>query len=66
VRPLHDRRVGDAGRVAWLLIGAVGAFLSIACVNVTNLMLALPFGPPLGRASLDWRAWRSPRACCSP
>jgi putative ABC transport system permease protein len=40
VRPLHDRRVGDAGRVAWLLIGAVGAFLSIACVNVTNLMLA--------------------------
>ena len=39
VRPLRDRRVGDAARVAWLLIGAVGAFLLIACVNVANLML---------------------------
>ena len=27
-------------RVAWLLIGAVAVFLLIACVNVTNLMLA--------------------------
>ena len=40
VRPLRDRRVGDAARVAWLLIGAVAIFLLIACVNVTNLMLA--------------------------
>jgi predicted permease len=40
VRSLHDRRVGDAPRVAWLLIGAVAIFLLIACVNVTNLMLA--------------------------
>jgi predicted permease len=40
VRPLHDRRAGDAARVAWLLIGAVAVFLLIACVNVTNLMLA--------------------------
>jgi predicted permease len=40
VRLLHDRRVGDAARVAWLLIGAVAVFLLIACVNVTNLMLA--------------------------
>ena len=40
VRPLRDRRVGDAPRVAWLLMGAVAVFLLIACVNVTNLMLA--------------------------
>jgi predicted permease len=40
VRPVHDRRVGDAARVAWLLMGAVVVFLLIACVNVTNLMLA--------------------------
>jgi predicted permease len=40
VRLLHDRRVGDAARVAWLLMGAVAVFLLIACVNVTNLMLA--------------------------
>ena len=40
VQPLRDRRVGDAARVAWLLIGAVAVFLLIACVNVANLMLA--------------------------
>jgi predicted permease len=40
VRLLRDRRAGDAARVAWLLIGAVGAFLLIACVNVANLLLA--------------------------
>ena len=40
VRPVRDRRVGDAARVAWLLMGAVAVFLLIACVNVTNLMLA--------------------------
>jgi predicted permease len=39
VRSVWDRRVGDARRVAWLLVGAVAAFLLIACVNVTNLML---------------------------
>ncbi|HET9387177.1 MAG TPA: ABC transporter permease, partial [Gemmatimonadales bacterium] len=40
VRLLRDRRAGDAARVAWLLMGAVGAFLLIACVNVANLLLA--------------------------
>jgi predicted permease len=39
VQPLRDRRVGDAARVAWLLIGAVAVFLLIACVNVANLTL---------------------------
>ena len=40
VQPVRARRVGDAPRVAWLLIGAVAVFLLIACVNVANLMLA--------------------------
>ena len=44
VRPLHDRWVGDAPRIAWLLAGAVAAFLLIACVNVANLMLARAAG----------------------
>ena len=40
VHPLRDRRVGDAARVGWLLMGAVAVFMLIACVNVVNLMLA--------------------------
>lgn len=40
VRSLHDRQMGDATRTAWLLLGAVGLLLLIACVNVANLMLA--------------------------
>jgi predicted permease len=39
VRAVRDRRAGDAARTAWLLVGAVGMFLLIACVNVTSLML---------------------------
>jgi predicted permease len=40
VQSVRDRRIGDAVRVGWLLIGAVAVFLIIACVNVANLMLA--------------------------
>jgi predicted permease len=40
VQPLRDRRVGDAARIGWLLMGAVGTLLLIAGVNVTNLLLA--------------------------
>ncbi len=40
VRSLRDSQVGDAPRGAWFLLGAVAALLLIACVNVTNLMLA--------------------------
>jgi putative ABC transport system permease protein len=40
VMPLREYLFGDVSRVAWLLLGAVAGLLLIACVNVTNLILA--------------------------
>jgi predicted permease len=39
LRPLQDDLVGSVASALWVLMGAIGAVLLIACANIANLML---------------------------
>jgi putative ABC transport system permease protein len=39
LQPLRDEQVGKIGQALWVLFGAVGCILAIACANVANLLI---------------------------
>jgi hypothetical protein len=64
VRPLKEDLVGGIATTLWVLMGAIGAVLLVACANIANLMLVRA-----GKSSPCAPRWapdrRESRASCS-
>ena len=68
VRPLAEDAAGGVGSVLWVLMGAIGLVLLVACANVANLFLARAEGRRQElavRAALGAGSFRLARALLS-